>query len=274
MKCDLQRPCSKCNARGRECVYTNGPTRGSSGNKSSSQTEGSSPELTTTPSGSSPHQDPPPEAGPSQPPISSTTTTTTALTFPADLFGDLPIFPATTALEVLPLDEDALSITFAGVDTTVTLSGNATASTSAASTSTSQAVVPVQQNSQEDERTYSELFSSTMYDGLFTNVFTAFQKNPAVPGQHFQQDPTTALTDRLEATGIDPATLSVFYDIPTQLAMYDVPLGPLTMNPQASIPESEISLGSSQSLTLRKVLPSIAEMYEYSAYSFACGMCS
>ncbi|KAI0674809.1 fungal-specific transcription factor domain-containing protein [Trametes maxima] len=125
-------------------------------------------------------------------------------------------------------------------------------------------------DSVEGEKAYpAEVFSSEMYDNLFTDLFTSnFEKNPIVPGHHFHQDPTALLTDRLHSTGIGSLAPDAFYDAPIQLAMYatgmptlasSLPLdplgnlnGPLLDVPQLLIPRP-ITPGD----------PSHAELHEY-----------
>ena len=280
VRCDLQRPCSKCKARGRECVYTNAPSAGSSARKNSSRNDGSSPEDTTSPASSSSQQGSSPEAGSSSQTSTSSTDgisgTTAELTFPSDLFGDLSTltsFPSSTSVDhpAASVNDllssgrptDPLSAALLGGDstTTQTTGGKLSAAEAAALIQNGQLS---QSNAQGNmDEAYSSLFSNTMYDGLFGNVFTSFQKNPAVPGQHFQDDPTSILTDRLEATGIDQAAMNMFFDTAAQLAIYPSLFQPLQVDPHASIPETEIS----EALTVRSQMPSVPEMYEYSTCS-------
>ena len=162
------------------------------------------------------------------------------------------------------------------VGTTASLQTNSESSALPIVNGNSLAVTTTSQN--EEERGYlSDLFQSEMYDNLFTDIFTGFDKNPTVPGQHFQQDSANILIDRLEGTVIDHSSLGGPTDTgvlsgPAQLAMYTVPAPlPLPVDPVQSIPESELlgtSVAPNQTLTLQS-MPSIAEYYEYSAYSFS-----
>ncbi|KAI0743495.1 hypothetical protein C8Q80DRAFT_1324466 [Daedaleopsis nitida] len=258
VKCDLQRPCSKCKARGRECVYasTSSVARGS-GAARNSPNEASSPEATTTPSGSSSH-DSPPAAGPSSQTSTSSAAQPTGatLSFPSDILDDLSaltsLTPCTSSLE----DPSA--------STTSTLLNGTLASTS---------LIPqIGQDGEED--VYRELFSSEMYDGLFSNVFTSsFEKNPLVPGQHFHQDPTSILIDRFETTGISQATMDMFFGMPAQLALYSVPSDPTPVDPHSSIPETEMA-GLQQALAPYTEMPTISEMYQYTVTYIASSVAS
>lgn len=284
VKCDLQQPCSKCKARGRECVYVNTSGRKGKGKVADAAADGSSP------SSASPSQDSPADASGSKSPETDSTKTTpnTEFSIPSTFFdGISPL----TSVESSQSPFDLLSketSTFTSQSTSVAVSSTSAAQLAPLSSSDNAGTLIVAGASHnEEERGYlADIFSSEMYDNLFTDLFTSsFEKNPSVPGQHFQQDPTTILTDRLEGTAIDHAMIGTFVDpsVPTgpaQLAMYTVPSTlPLPYDPMASIPESEIlgySTSPAQTMSLMG-MPSIAEYYGYSAcrilyspYTSAC----
>ncbi|KAI0776734.1 fungal-specific transcription factor domain-containing protein [Trametes elegans] len=75
-----------------------------------------------------------------------------------------------------------------------------------------------------DEHTYlSELFSTEMFDDLFSDVFmSSFDKHPSIPGRHFHQDSTPLITDQLDSTAAGFSN-PLGYDAPAQLAIYDTP---------------------------------------------------
>ena len=271
VKCDLQQPCSKCKARGRECVYVNTTGRKGKGKVADAAADSSSP------SSASPSQDSPADASGSKSPETDSTKTTpnTEFSMPSTFFdGISPL----TSVESSQSPFDLLSketSTFTSQSTSVAVSSTSAAQVAPLSSSDNAGTLIVAGASHnEEERGYlSDIFSSEMYDNLFTDLFTSsFEKNPSVPGQHFQQDPTTILTDRLEGTAIDHAMIGAFVDpsVPTgpaQLAMYTVPSTlPLPYDPMASIPESEIlgySTSPAQTMSLMG-MPSIAEYYGYS----------
>ena len=238
VKCDLQKPCSKCKARGRECVYLSLATRNGRGKaRDHDSASGSS---------ASPPQDSPTDPDASKK-SSTDTTPSTDFVIPASVIDSTSPETAATSNSSSPLN-GAFSN-----DTNI--------------------VAVVSPSHNEEERGYfTELFSSQMYDNLFTDLFTSsFDKNPSVPGQHFQQDPTAVITDRLESTAIDHAMLGTFVDPstptgPSQLAMYIMPSVPLPFNPMTSIPEHELleAVNGPASTVQLRGLPSIAEYYEYS----------
>ncbi|KAI8994091.1 fungal-specific transcription factor domain-containing protein [Trametes punicea] len=193
VKCDLQRPCSRCKTRNRDCVYVNF-TSTVSEEGSQTQNEGSSS------SGSSPRA---------------------LLDSPSDMISSpLPLenfsipSSARSSLE-LPAEVPPYS---------ANPSHESTSHVAESSAYQSQPIVSAANAQALEERAYlSELFSSQMYDNLFSDLFTSsFQKNPTVPGQHFHRDPTAALTDRLESATVGTFRPDVYYDAPAQLAIYDM----------------------------------------------------
>ena len=111
-----------------------------------------------------------------------------------------------------------------------------------------------------------------MYDNLFADVFTtSFQKNPAVPGHHFNVDPTSILTDRMESTGIDQVLIDqVFGTQSANLAMYPNLSDPVfPSDPLESIPEQEIveplppPPPVEQAVVVHPEMPSVAEYYQF-----------
>ncbi|TFK81381.1 hypothetical protein K466DRAFT_667145 [Polyporus arcularius HHB13444] len=271
VKCDLQRPCAKCKARGRECVYANGTAADSPEAGSSSQQEGSSPEATTSPSGSSQNQGSPPEAAQlSQASTSiagSTPSTIPNLSSSSDLFSGLASLSAFTPVSSSSTPLPTSTVNFDPLAAAV-LSTPAGPSTNNLISTTLAVSINGNGNDQDtDEKMYGDLFSNEMYDGLFSDVFTtSFQKNPAVPGQHFLQDPTAMLTDRLESIVVDPTMMEAFFNNPAMLAIYSTPSP--SVFPYAdptAIPESEVNeaMSQTQAMTAIKDWPTLPEMYEF-----------
>ena len=152
---------------------------------------------------------------------------------------------------------------------------SATGSTSTSLVTSTLALSSEKNNQDPDGNMYGDLFSNEMYDSLFSDVFTtSFQKNPAVPGQHFQADPTAMLTDRLESIVVDQAMVEAFFTNPAQLAIYTTPSPsvPLYADPSTT-PESEVHevlpQQAAQSLTPTKDWPTLPEMYEFSMCIFS-----
>ncbi len=112
-----------------------------------------------------------------------------------------------------------------------------------------------------------------MYDNLFADVFTSsFQKNPTVPGHHFNIDPTSILTDRLESTGIDQAVFDQVFGIQSaSLAMYPHLSDPVfTSDPLENISEQEIMEPplpppppEQPVKVVQPEMPSVAEYYQF-----------
>ncbi|KAI1785380.1 hypothetical protein LXA43DRAFT_1038459 [Ganoderma leucocontextum] len=254
VKCDLGRPCSKCKARGRECVYLHGPGAGSSPEATGSpQNSTSSPESSSTsPTAPSMQQDASPEAATSPQGSSRSPSTLSNLTTSHDLPNG-----ASAA--------SSFSVPVGGLDTNATL---ATFDTNAL------VAVPTAGSQNAEEKAYfTELFSSEMYDNLFADLFTSsFQKNPTVPGHHFNMDPTSILIDRLESTGIDQALFDYVSGMQSaSLAMYPNLSDPVfPSDPLESIPEQEIvepllpPPPVEQSVkVLQPEMPSVAEYYQF-----------
>ena len=86
---------------------------------------------------------------------------------------------------------DSARSPFGGTATVSTSSLQSGPSSSSAATiiaagSSALTVVAASQQNEEERGYLTELFSSEMYDNLFSDLFTSsFEKNPAVPGQHF-----------------------------------------------------------------------------------------
>ena len=256
VKCDLGRPCSKCKARGRECVYLYGHGAGSCPEETTSAQNAastSSPESgTTSQTLPSTQQDASPDAAISLDGSSSSPSTLSNLTTSPDLLNGTS--PASSFS--LP----------AGV-----LDANATLG---AFNPSSLISVPTAGSPSSGEKAYfTELVESEMYDNLFSDVFTSsFQKNPTVPGHHFNIDPTSILTYRLESTGIDQAIIDqVFGTHTASLAMYPNLSDPVfPSDPLESIPEQEIVEPPlppppvEQTVqVLQPEMPSVAEYYEF-----------
>ncbi|KAH9926668.1 uncharacterized protein BXZ73DRAFT_102920 [Epithele typhae] len=168
------------------------------GNKAPADAEGAS-------SGSSSSQDSPEASGSGQGAASTKTSPIADFAMPATLldnfaasmtgFGTLDASRCRRPLPKQPRLHPALS-RFAGSSNTALATTDGTS---------------------EDERAYSDVFSSTQI----------FEKHPSIPGQHFMQDPTMLLTDRMDG--------------PTQLGIYSLPatMG-ATPDPMEHIPETEI----------------------------------
>ncbi|KAI0768690.1 hypothetical protein BD413DRAFT_605182 [Trametes elegans] len=199
VKCDLQRPCARCKARNRECIYTNPlpPTR---------ERESSVQEETS-----------------SDAPAAETSSSASPPSLP-DIPSDI-VSPPQPAIPAISNVASSSSLQLPAAGSSYSLETPCTMLATAATTPTyhPDPSMPLHIRQPLDEHSYlSELFSSEMYDNLFSDLFTSsFHKNPAIPGHHFHQDPTTALTDRLESAAIGQP--SQLYDGPAVLAIFDRP---------------------------------------------------
>ncbi|KAI0661266.1 fungal-specific transcription factor domain-containing protein [Cubamyces menziesii] len=201
VKCDLQRPCSRCKTRNRECVYTNALTSmpevdstAREGRSSSSRGDSS---LGSSPSAQGEIVNDAPSVSQSLESLSTTASIASLASIPA---------------------EGSSGSSYHTMPTTATMPNAAEQQYNYQTT----AITPAPTNHTPEERAYlSELFSSQMYDNLFSDLFTSsFQKNPTIPGQHFHQDPAAVLTDRLESTALGPVQpQGVYFDSPVQLAI-------------------------------------------------------
>ncbi|TBU37712.1 hypothetical protein BD309DRAFT_594197 [Dichomitus squalens] len=256
VKCDLGRPCTKCKARGRECVYLNTPGIGSNTEAcaNNSQDVASSPEVSTvSPSTSSTQPDSSPEVNVSPQTSNSSSETVSNPTTAPDLLNHPPPLSSFS----IPADPLDLNTTLPVFNTSALVASTAGDPES------------------PGEKSYlTELFSSEMYDNLFSGLFTSsFQKNPTVPGHHFNMDSTSILTDRLEFTTIDQAIIEQYFGTHNaSLAMYPNLSEPaFPSDPLESISEQEIieplpppPPPTDQTVAvINPEMPTVAEYYQF-----------
>ncbi|KAI9068398.1 hypothetical protein FKP32DRAFT_1608961 [Trametes sanguinea] len=195
VKCDLQRPCSRCKARNRDCIYVNSASAILEEGRRSQEDVSSS-------------------AGSSPPTMIDSASEAVASPQSSDGFS---ISASGSHSIALPPEEPCYAVNPS--------SDVVTSLIEAPVVFQSQPAAPAVTGETPEERAYlSELFSSEMYDNLFADLFTSsFQKNPVIPGHHFNHDATAALTDRLESTAIGSLRQdNIFYNAPAQLAIYDM----------------------------------------------------
>ncbi|KAI0776719.1 hypothetical protein BD413DRAFT_469088 [Trametes elegans] len=192
VKCDMQHPCVRCEARGYECVYPIALAPASEDTQTSPE------------------------------PTSST--------------------PVTGSPEILAFQAQDHSVASTSATSTTENSTN-TSGVSVdilagilAPSPTSHAATGSTSRRPVNEHTYlSELFSTEMFDDLFSGLFTSsFFKNPSVPGRHFHQDTAAILTDHTDSSGRGISN-PLGYDAPAQLAIYDAP----TSDPPFSLADFE-----------------------------------
>ncbi|KAI0356334.1 hypothetical protein OH77DRAFT_1423979 [Trametes cingulata] len=215
VRCDLQQPCSRCKARNRECIYVNAAC--SVPEEGTAAACNASPEVSQSES---------PSSSSSQTQGDSPTETSARFHFPNARPASSSSRESSTAAPIVASSSASfdLSSTAPSLDQHPGILLDPTLITSSIGSTSS--LLPISSAQPMEERSYlSELFSSQMYDNLFSDLFTSsFDKNPTIPGQHFHADPTNVLTDRLMMTGIGPVPSGdVFYDAPAQLAIYDMP---------------------------------------------------
>ncbi|KAI0371068.1 hypothetical protein BV20DRAFT_1017659 [Pilatotrama ljubarskyi] len=213
VKCDLQQPCSRCKARNRDCVYVNAAPAVSEEN--SAVPSNSSPEAaqteSPTDSSSQTQGDSPKESSPT---AHNSDGAQSCSSLPESSAVAPVLAPFSTSADVSSEDPSPNQPSDVLPDPTFPPSSLVPTSE----------LLTVSSGQSTQERSYlSELFSSQMYDDLFSDLFTSsFDKNPTIPGQHFHADSTNVLIDRLMMTGIGPVPSGdVFYDAPAQLAIYD-----------------------------------------------------
>ncbi|KAH9858511.1 fungal-specific transcription factor domain-containing protein [Lenzites betulinus] len=225
VKCDLQRPCSRCKTKKRDCIYVN-ETVATAGAQSDTPPD---PNQTDTSARSSPQ--------PLRPSLSSVSTSY----LPPSPIGAYPIATASRCPNSPPMPQDMPS--------------------SLSSISPCNAVGAREPTG--NEKAYlSELLSSQLYDGLFSDVFTSsFEKNPVVPGQYFHPDPTTILNDRLELTEITSS--NPYVPLTEMLSAYDNPQLDMTFPIDACGNLPTDVLQPSLPMPMPTVQPSASELNEY-----------
>ncbi|KAI0633645.1 fungal-specific transcription factor domain-containing protein [Trametes polyzona] len=210
VKCDLQRPCSRCKAKDRECVYVNvlssvseggsySRNKESPGRNSGDKSASPSPSLTNEASSDVATRSNPPTPG-----SSSSHTSSNSQTSSGSVLG----YTAPSSSHTVDIDPTAATGTLVSQSAQLPTSSTA-----------------VSHGQLSHEKGYlSELVSTEMYDSLFSDVFTSsFEKTPAVPGQYFHPDPTAILTDRMESLLGVTSTYSGYIPVTEQMSTYDIP---------------------------------------------------